>query len=487
MSSRLDAVVVGSGPNGLAAAVVLASAGLSVTVYEGAAHPGGGCRTEELTLTGFRHDVCSAVHPLAVGSGLFQRFGLYERGVRMLWPEVAFAHPLEGSRAAYALRSVEATSAALGADARAYTALMRPLVDRSDGILDFALSSLRAVPRDVPGAGRFAWHGLRSLSSLVERFQDAEARALMAGVGAHSMRPLDRPGTGAVALLLGLLAHSVGWPVVEGGSQAITDSLVRALETRGAELVLGTPVRTLDELPPARVIMLDVSPKSLLSLAGNRLPSSYRKRLRCFRYGPGVCKVDWALSEPVPWASEPCRRAGTVHVGGEFSAVARAESEVSRGRHPEDPFVLCAQPGVVDATRAPEGRQTLWTYCHVPSGSERDMSGEIAAQIERFAPGFSEVVLAKAVRTAGEGERDNPNYVGGDIACGRQDLRQIFARPAWKWDPYRTPIEGVYLCSSATPPGPGVHGRCGELAALSALRHELGIRRAPSLSTDVVP
>jgi phytoene dehydrogenase-like protein len=477
-----DAVVVGSGPNGLAAAFVLASAGLSVTVYEAAPTPGGGCRTEELTLPGFRHDVCSAVHPLAAGSGFFQRYDVPAHGVRLLKPPVAFAHPLGGGRSAVVTGSVEETAGRLGSDASTYTSLMRPLVDHADGIVDSVLSTMRAVPSDVAGAALFARLGLQSVSHLARRFQGVEARALVSGVGAHSIRPLDRAGTGGVALLLSLLAHSVGWPIVEGGSQAITDSLVAAVTQLGGEVVPDVTVRRLEELPDARLVMLDTSPSSLLTLAGDRLPSGYARRLSRYRYGPGVCKVDWALSEPVPWSSAECRRAGTVHVGGDSYEVARAESEVCHGRHPAQPFVLCTQPGVVDATRAPSGRHTLWTYCHVPSGSDRDMSAQIASQIERFAPGFSDVVLAKSVETAADCADRNPNYVGGDIACGVQDLRQTFGRPVWRWDPYRTPLRGVYLCSSATPPGPGGHGRCGELAALSALRHELGIRRPPELA-----
>lgn len=479
---RLDAVVVGAGPNGLAAAVVLASAGLSVSVYEAAPGPGGGCRTEELTLPGYSSDVCAAVHPLAAASGFFRRFGLQERGVRLLEPEVGLAHPLDGGRAASAVRSLYETANALGPDAGSYERLLGPLLARSETIVDTVLSPLRSLPAEPAGPVLFARDGLRPATALARRFAGGEAKALVAGLAAHSMRPLQRVGTAAAGLFLGLLLHYVGWPFAEGGSQAIADSMVDALREAGGEVLTASPVRRLEELPPARIVMLDVTPRGLLELAGDRLPAAYQRQLARYRYGPGVCKVDWALSEPVPWTAEVCRRAGTVHVGGELAEIALAESEVASGRHPERPFVLCAQPGTVDGTRAPEGAQVLWTYCHVPSGSERDMSAAIAAQIERFAPGFSDVVVAKSVHSAAACERRNPNYVGGDIASGLQDLRQTFTRPAARWEPYRTPLPGVYLCSSSTPPGPGVHGRCGELAALSALRHELGLRKPPELA-----
>lgn len=472
----LDGIVVGSGPNGLAAAVVLAAAGLSVRVYEAADDAGGGCRTAELTLPGFRHDLCSAVHPLARASPFFRRFGLEARGVRYLQPEVPFAQPLDGGRAAAALRDVGETAAALGgADGRAYRRLFGPTARSSPAIADAALSSYRAVPADVAHGVRFAVTARRSARSLAGRFEGAEARGLLAGVAAHAMQPLDAPLTGGIALLLGSLAHAVGWPVVEGGSNRIVDSLTAELGKRGVEVVTAERVRSLVDLPPARAVLLDLSPRAVVAVAGDRLPGRYARQLQRFRYGPGVCKVDWALDGPVPWESEVCRRAGTLHLGGTFEEIASVERDVAAGRHPERPYVLTVQPGVVDPARAPAGKHTLWTYCHVPSGSDRDMSDAIASQIERFAPGFRDVVLAKSVRTARAMEAENHNYVGGDVACGVLDLRQVLARPVAKWNPYRVPIEGVYLCSSATPPGPGVHGRCGELAARVALEDVFGI------------
>ncbi|HLN06825.1 MAG TPA: NAD(P)/FAD-dependent oxidoreductase [Acidimicrobiales bacterium] len=481
MTDEADALVVGSGPNGLAAAVVLVAAGLRVVVYEGGPTAGGGCRTEPLTLPGFIHDVCSAAHPLAVASPFFRRFDLAARGVRLLQPEFAFAHPLGGDRAVAVWPSVGETALELGPDAKRYRRLFGPLVRREDRIVDAVLSSMRAVPRYPLEAASFAFRGLRSASAVAKRFETARARSLIAGVSAHAMLPLDQPLTGGAGLLLATLAHGVGWPVVGGGSARIIDAMVAALEAAGGELRTGVSVRSLSELPPARAVLLDVTPRALIDLAGDRLPPSYRRQLARFHYGAGVCKVDWALAGPVPWSAEMCRTAGTLHLGGSFEEIAHAEAEVAAGRHAESPYVLTVQPCVVDPSRAPAGQHTLWTYCHVPAGSTLDVTESIAAQIERFAPGFRDLVLGASTRTAAEQEAHNPNYVGGDIAAGTQDLRQTFVRPALRWNPYRVPIEGHYLCSSSTPPGPGVHGRCGELAALSALRDVFGVRQSPDL------
>jgi phytoene dehydrogenase-like protein len=465
-----DAIVVGSGPNGLAAAVTLAQAGLRVHVYEGAKTPGGGARTEELTLPGFQHDVCSAVHPLALASPFFRRFGLASRGVRLLEPEVQFAHPLDGGRAGFVVRSLDDTADALRSDARAYRRWCSGAVRHADDVIDITLSTLRRPPRHPLKVARFGLSAVSSARRMAAHFETDEGRGLLAGVAAHAMLPLHRPPTGAVALLLGALGHAVGWPVVEGGSDRLIAAMVNAVENAGGAVITDTFVRSLDELPRARAVLLDVAPRALLQLGGDRLSAGYRRALTRFRYGPGVCKVDFALSGAVPWTAEPCRRAGTVHLGGTFDEIAASEDDVAAGRHPQRPYVLVAQPGVVDASRAPAGRHTLWTYCHVPAGSTVDMSGQIEAQLERFAPGFRDLVLAKSVRTAAAEEAENPNYVGGDIAAGAQTLWQTFARPAPRWNPYRTGIPGIYLCSASTPPGPGVHGRCGELAAQTALR-----------------
>jgi phytoene dehydrogenase-like protein len=464
-----DAIVVGSGPNGLAAAVTLARAGLSVHVIEGAATPGGGCRTEELTLPGFRHDVCSAVHPLAGASPFFTGTDLAARGVRLLTPKVAFAHPLDGGRAAAVVGSVEETAAELGPDGHAYRRLLEPLVRDSPLILPTVLGPLRTVPGHPLAMARFGLEGLAPASLVSRRLRGQEAKALLAGAAAHTEQPLTAPLTSAFGLLFLMIAHSVGWPLVEGGSARIIGALVDELASLGGRVETGRWVRTLDDLPRARAVLLDVTPRQFLALAGGRLPARQRRALERFRYGPGVCKVDWALSGPVPWQAPACEQAGTLHVCGTFAEVARSESDVAAGRHPERPFCLVAQPGVVDPGRAPDGKQTLWGYCHVPAGSTVDMTNRIEAQIERFAPGFRDLILARSVRTAAEMEQHNPNYVGGDIAGGAATLRQTVFRPTPRWNPYRTGVPGVYLCSASTPPGGGVHGMCGSWAARTAL------------------
>jgi phytoene dehydrogenase-like protein len=478
-----DAIVVGSGPNGLAAAVTLAAAGLRVQVIEGAATPGGGCRTEELTLPGFRHDVCSAAHPLALASPFFRRFGPAARGVRFAHPEVVYAHPLDGGRAAIVTRSVADTAARLGGDSGAYRRLMQPLADGGNAVADAVLSSMRRPPPYSRALASYARLGLRSAASVARRLHTEEARGLIAGVAAHAMLPLTAPPSAGVALLLGSLAHTVGWPVVAGGSARLTDAMAEAVVAAGGQVQTGRWVRSLADLPPAPVTLLDISPRAFLALAGERLPARYRGALARYRYGPGICKADFALSGPVPWRNEAARRAGTLHLGGTFEEIAASEATVARGQHPDSPYVLVVQAGVADPDRAPRGQHALWAYCHVPSGSTVDMTARIEAQIERFAPGFTDLVLARHTRTAAQEEALNPNYVGGDIACGAQTVRQVLARPAVRWNPYRTPLRGVYLCSSATPPGPAVHGRCGELAALAALRDVFGIRAQPDLGT----
>jgi phytoene dehydrogenase-like protein len=487
MATELDAVVVGSGPNGLAAAVTMAAAGLRVQVIEGAPTIGGGCRTQELTLPGFWHDVCSAAHPLAVASPFFRRFDLAARGVTLAWPEVEFAHPLDGGRAAIVSRSVAETAAHLGADGRRYQRLLGPVAAHMDEISQAVLSPLRRLPAHPLALAGYGRHAVLPAAAVVRRWETDEARAIVAGAAAHAMMPLTAPPTAGVGLLLTGLAHAVGWPVVAGGSARITEALADALREAGGSIETGRWVSSLAELPIATAVLLDVSPRTLLELAGDRLPPGYRAALRRYRYGAGVCKVDFALSGPVPWTNQACRRAGTLHLGGPFEQVAAAEAEVAAGKHPDSPYVLVVQPGVVDPSRAPAGKQTLWAYCHVPSGSDVDMTARIEAQIERFAPGFRDLILARAVRTAHDEQEHNPNYVGGDIAVGLQNLRQTFLRPAPRWNPYRTPIRGVYLCSSATPPAPGVHGRCGELAALTALRDEFNIRTPPSIPPPPKP
>jgi phytoene dehydrogenase-like protein len=467
-----DAVVVGSGPNGLAAALTLARAGHAVEVYEGQATIGGGTRTEELTLEGFRHDVCSAVHPSLVASPFFRSLDLAGLGIVLRQPAVAFAHPLGGGRAVALTRDVGETASHLGGDAAAYRALVGPLVDWLDRIVPYVLGPMRSMPDDPLALVRFALVGAPSVRHATRRFRTDAARALLAGAAAHSMEPLTAPLTAAFGLLLTALGHGVGWPVVEGGSAAITAGLATELRRQGGVVRTDCPVTSLAELPPARAVLLDVSPRQFLALAGPRLSRRAGRPWARFAPGPGACKVDWALEGPVPWGAEACRRTVTVHVGGTFEEVARSEAAVHAGRHAEQPFVLVAQPGVVDPTRAPAGMQTLWGYCHVPNGSAVDMSERMEAQIERFAPGFRDLVLARSVRTAAVAERHNPNLLGGDVNGGAATLRQTVFRPVPRWNPYGTPLPGVYLCSASTPPGGGVHGMCGVAAAEVALREQ---------------
>ena len=469
-----DVTVVGSGPNGLAAAITMTRAGLSVEVIEGADTPGGGCRTEERTLPGFLHDVCSAVHPLLAVSPFFASLDLGALGVELRRPDVAFAHPLPGGRAAAVTGSVEQTAASLGPDGGRYRRLMGPVARDVERILDTVLEPLRRLPSHPLALARFGSLGLLPARALAAHMSGDEAKALLAGAAAHSMRPLSAPLTGSFALLFTAVAHAAGWPLPAGGSGRIVEALVSELEAAGGCVVTGRWVAELGELSPGRATLLDVSPDQLLSLGGDRLPSRYRRALERFRYGPGVCKVDWALDGPVPWEADACRAAGTIHLGGTADEVARSEREVNTGSHPERPFCILAQPGVVDPSRAPAGKHTLWGYCHVPAGSTVDMTARIEEQIERFAPGFKDRVLARITTTAADIQRYNPNYVGGDINGGAATLRQTLFRPTVSWNPYRTPLHGLYLCSASTPPGGGVHGMCGQSAARTVLG-DLGV------------
>jgi phytoene dehydrogenase-like protein len=466
-----DAIVVGSGPNGLAAAITLARAGLAVLVLEANDTLGGGARTAELTLPGYRHDICSAIHPLGVSSPFFRELPLAEHGLAWIQPPTPLAHPLDDGTAVLLERSVQTTSQGLGSDAAAYQKLMAPFVANWDSLAKDVLGPLPVPPRHPFLLARFGLRALHSARGLAERvFKGERARALFGGMAAHSTMPLERAPTAAFGLLLGITGHAVGWPMARGGSQQIVEALACHLRSLGGEVITGQRVDSLDELPPARAVLCNVTPRQLLRITGDRLPNRYRRTLISYRYGPGVFKVDFALDGPIPWRAAECAHAATVHVGATLEEVALAERGVWRGEHPERPFVLLAQQSLFDPTRAPEGKHTAWAYCHVPPGSTVDMAERIEAQIGRFAPGFRDRILARSTKSAVDMERHNPNYVGGDINGGVQDLWQHFTRPTFRLVPYSTPVKGVYLCSSSTPPGGGAHGMCGYFAARAALR-----------------
>jgi phytoene dehydrogenase-like protein len=468
-----DAVVVGSGPNGLAAAALAAHAGNRVIVFEAADRLGGGTRTDELTLPGFRHDVCSAIHPLAASSPAFAPLDLARHGLELVHPDIALAHPLDDGTAAVLDRSWDTTLASLGDDGARWRRLFEPHALHWAELVAELSGPIVHVPRHPVVLARFGLQGVQPATLLARRrFRGVHARALFAGIAAHSMLPLGRPLTSSFGLMLGAAGHAVGWPLIRGGSERLADALAAVVIEHGGEIVTGTRVQALDALPPARAYFLDTSPRDAVTIAGDRLPPRVRRALASFRRGPAAFKVDYALDAPVPWTSDACRRAGTVHVGGTLEEIAAAEAEVARGRHPERPFVLVAQQSLFDDTRAPSGRHTLWAYCHVPTGSTVDMSARIDAQIERFAPGFREVVTERHELAPADLERRNRNKSGGDISGGALDGFQLVFRPRLAADPYRL-AGGVYLCSASTPPGPGVHGLCAAGAVARARAREL--------------
>ena len=471
----LDAVVIGAGPNGLAAALTLARAGRSVRIYEAADTIGGGTRTQELTLPGFRHDVCSTILPLTAASPFFRTVDLAAHGVELVHPDAPVAHALDGGRAAVLERSVADTAAGLDDDhdARAWRALFGPLTRDADKLSLELLRPILHATRHPLALARFGLPALRSANGLARaRVRGEGARALFAGLASHSMVPLDRPLTASFGLVLGTYAHAVGWPMIRGGSAAVAEALAAEIRALGGEIAVGHRVDALSDLPPARVIVFDTTPTALAAIAGDRLPARTRRRYEAFRYGPGVFKVDWALDGPIPWTADGLRRAATIHLGGTLEDVAAGEADVAAGRHPDRPFTLLVQYHPWDLSRAPAGRTTAWAYCHVPNGSDVDMTDRLEAQVERFAPGFRDRILGRATHSPAQMEAHDANYVGGDINAGVSDIRQLLFRPIPTLDPYHAG-PGLYLASSSAPPGGGVHGMGGYLAARSALRRDL--------------
>lgn len=476
---NLDAVIVGAGPNGLAAAVALQRAGASVLVLEAAPAIGGSTRTEELTLPGFHHDTCSAAHPMGILSPFFRELPLAEHGLEWLQPQASVAHPLDDGPAVLLWRSLDRTADQLGRDGANYRRLLEPLLRNPEVLMRDILGPL-GWPAAPLSFLRFGLRGLWPASWLAGTlFREEPARALFAGNAAHAILPLSQPMTAAFGLMFALAGHMEEWPVARGGSAAIATALAALLQQEGGEIRTDCRVRTLADLPAARVYLFDTDPRQLARIAGDALPSGYRRRLERFRYGPGVCKLDMALDGPIPWADARCAAASTVHVGGTLAEIAASEAAMWRGEHAERPFLIVVQQSSLDDSRAPEGKQTGYAYCHVPAGSNVDMTERIEAQIERFAPGFRDRILARHTTTATDFAAINPNLVGGAIGGGVADAAQLFTRPVARFDPYSTPNPRLFLCSASTPPGGGVHGMCGYYAAQSALRRLPGLRAGP--------
>lgn len=464
-----DAVIVGSGPNGLAAAITLQQAGARVLVLEAKDAIGGGLRTEALTLPGFLHDVCSAIHPMAAASPFLQKLPLDKYGLEYIYPEVYAAHPLDNGNAAALYPSIDQTAKTLGEDATAYKKLFDPLVRDWPHIAKDALGPLR-IPHHPFDMAQFGVTALKPALTVAKRFHTPQARAFWAGMAAHSIVPLSYCSTAAIGLVLTTIGHTTGWPLARGGSKMIAGAMAAYFESLGGKIETGRPIQNLSQLPQARALLFDLTPRQILDIAGERFSPLYRRQLERFRYGPGVFKIDWALDGPIPFTNEQCRRAGTVHIGGTLEEIAGGEQKTWAGKITDDPFVLLAQQSLFDPTRAPAGKHTAWAYCHVPNGSTLDRTGVIERQVERFAPGFRDRILARHVMNTTQLETYNANYIGGDINGGAIDIRQLFTRPALRFSPYRTSARGIYICSSSTPPGGGVHGLCGYHAARRALK-----------------
>jgi phytoene dehydrogenase-like protein len=467
--NRHDAVVVGSGPNGFSAAITLAQQGLSTLLVEAKDEVGGGMRSAKLTLPGFIHDICSAVHPLGVASPILKSFDLESCGLQWIFPPAALAHPLDNGRAVMLETSVSDTAERLGNDHHTYVKLINPLVKNWSYLLSVILSPLH-FPEHPLVLATFGIKARLSIDDFINHyFKSTEARALLAGIACHSIMPTDKWGGASFGLVLAAAGHAIGWPVAKTGSQSIANALKRKLISLGGDVQTGREIRKLNDLPPSRVQILDVTPRQLIAIAGQKLPAKYLHRLKGYKYGPGIFKIDWALSGPIPWKATECLRAATVHLGGSYEEIAEAENAVWENKHPDKPLVILAQPSLFDVSRVPAGKQTAWAYCHVPNGSIQDMTARIEKQVERFAPGFKDLILMRSTYNTAQLELYNPNYVGGDISGGVQDPLLRLLRPLGQWQPYRLPVKGLYLCSSSMPPGAGVHGICGYYAAKSAL------------------
>ncbi len=469
LQKEYDGIVVGAGPNGLAAAITMQQAGLSMLLLEAKDTIGGGSRSAELTLPGFVHDVCSAIHPMAVISPFFKKLPLEKYGLKFIYPEIAAAHPFDDGQAAALYQSLEKTARELGADENAYRNWIEPLVKNRRRLIPDAMGPLH-FPKHPLSLAKFGIKALPSAVKTSKRFHTEKAKGLWAGIAAHAMQPLTNSVSSAIGLMLITAGHAAGWPLPEGGSQAISDALASYFVSLGGKIETGFYVRSIDQLPKAKAVLFDVTPKQLMEIAGQRFSLVYKKQLNRYQYGMGTFKIDWALDGPIPFTAPECRKAGTVHLGGTLEEIATSEHRVFNGKIPEKPYVLLAQQSLFDPSRAPEGKQTAWAYCHVPNGSNADMTEIVEKQVERFAPGFRNLILEKHTMNSTQMENYNPNYIGGDINGGLMDITQLFTRPALRLSPYKTSAKGIYICSSSTPPGGGVHGMCGYHAAKRALK-----------------